>query len=170
MPLMDSLPFERLLWLVPVFFMLHNLEEAPFMESWSRTLPIKIHPAVSTRQFVIAVTFLTLAGFLLTYLGIRFLAHPIGYLLILGLQAILLFNAFVPHIAASIRFRRYSPGVATAILITLPFSYYLFRRALNEQILSWREFWILLAIAPFAMVLFAYLSLQIGKALARQPR
>lgn len=169
MSFLDSLPFERLLWLVPVFFLLHNLEEAPFMESWSRTLPSKIHSAVSTRQFTIAVTFLTLAGFLLTYLGIRFLAHPIGYVLILGLQAILLFNAFVPHIAASIRFRRYSPGVVTAVLITLPFSYYLFRRALDEPIINWNELWILFAMAPFAMVIFASLSLQIGKALDRPP-
>jgi hypothetical protein len=169
MSFLDSLPFERLLWLVPVFFLLHNLEEAPFMESWSRTLPIKIHPAVSTRQFTIAVTFLTLAGFLLTYLGIRFLSHPIGYVLILGLQAILLFNAFFPHIAASIRFRRYSPGVVTAVLITLPFSYYLFRRALDEPIINWNELWILFAVAPFAMVIFASLSLQIGKALDRPP-
>jgi hypothetical protein len=169
MSFLDSLSVERLLWLVPVFFLLHNLEEAPFMESWSRTLPLKIHPAVSTRQFAIAVTFLTLAGFLLTYLGIRYLPHSIGYVLILGLQAILLFNAFVPHIAASIRFRRYSPGVVTAVLITLPFSYYLFRRALDEPIINWNELWILFAVAPFAMVIFASLSLQIGKALDRPP-
>ena len=62
----DSIPFDRLLWLVPVFFALHNLEEAPFMERWSRRLPLKIHPVVTTRQFALAVTFLTLAGFLLT--------------------------------------------------------------------------------------------------------
>lgn len=135
------------------------------MEGWSQRLPLKIHPAVSTRQFVIAVTFLTIAGFLLTYFGVEYLANQTGYWIILGIQAILLFNAFVPHIAATIRFRMYSPGVVTAVLITLPFSFYLFRRALQENILTWTQFWILLGIAPFAMVLFAFLSLQIGKAL-----
>jgi hypothetical protein len=168
MPLLDSLSFERILWLVPVFLMLHNLEEAPFMEDWSKRLPIKIHPTVSTRQFTIAVTFLTLAGFLLTYLGLTYMTEPTGYWLILGIQAILLVNAFIPHIAATLRFRMYSPGTVTAILITIPFSYYLFRRAFEEQILGWSEFWILLAIAPFAMVVFAYLSLQIGKVLDKQ--
>jgi hypothetical protein len=113
MSFLDSLPFERLLWLVPIFFMLHNLEEAPFMESWSKRLPLKIHP--------------------------------------------------------TIRFRIYSPGVITAILITLPFSFYLFRRALNENILTWAKFWILLGIAPFALVTFALISLQIGKVLAKTP-
>jgi len=81
------------------------------------------------------------------------------------MQAILLFNAFVPHIASTLRFRMYSPGVVTALLITIPFSFYLFRRALSAHILTTPQFWIMLGIAPFAMVIFALLSLQIGKAL-----
>ena len=59
----------------------------------------------------------------------------------------------------------YSPGVITAALITLPFSFYLFRRAVNENILDWKQFWTLLGIVPFAMIVFALLSLQIGKVL-----
>lgn len=167
MPLLDALSFDRLLWLVPIFFAFHNLEEAPFMESWSKRLPLKIHPVVSTRQFVIAVTFLTLGGFLVTYYGVEYLHNSTGYLIILGIQAVLLFNAFIPHIASTIRFRMYSPGVITAALITLPFSFYLFHRALIENQLTWTQFWIFLGIAPFAMVIFALLSLQIGKALDR---
>jgi hypothetical protein len=135
------------------------------MEGWSKRLPLKIHPNVSTRQFVIAVTLLTTGGFLLTYVGVEYLANQTGYLIVLGIQAILLFNAFVPHLATTIRFRMYSPGVITATLLTLPFSFYLFRRALNENMLNWNQFWILFGIAPIAMVIFAFISLQIGKAL-----
>ena len=165
MSLINSIPFERLLWLVPIILTIHNIEEAPFMEGWSKRLPLKIHPIVTTRQFAIAITFLTLAGFLITYLGVEYLANQTGHLLVLGIQAILLFNVFVPHLATTIRFRMYSPGVITAILITLPFSYYLFQRALNENIINWNQFWMLLGVAPLAMVIFAFLSLQIGKAL-----
>jgi hypothetical protein len=168
MSFLDAIPFDRVLWLVPIFFTLHNLEEAPFMESWSKRLPLKIHPGVSTRQFVIAVTFLTLAGFLVTYFEVEYLANQTGYLIILAIQAILLFNAFIPHIASTIRFRMYSPGVVTATVITLPFSFYLFRRALSENILDWKQFWVLLSIAPFAMVTFAFLSLQVGKTIDQQ--
>lgn len=169
MPFLDSIPFDRLLWLVPFFFALHNLEEAPFMADWSKQLPIKIHPTVSTRQLAIAVTILTATGFLLTYLGVEYLANRTGYLPVLGIQAILLFNTFVPHLVATIRFCKYSPGVVSAVLITIPFSLYLFRRALHENILSWTQFWILLGVAPFAMVIFALVSLRIGKALERYP-
>jgi hypothetical protein len=145
--------------------MLHNMEEAPFMESWSKRLPVKVHPPVSTRQFVVAVTFLTLAGFLLTYASLEWLSSPLGYLVILGMQAILFVNAFVPHLATTIRFRMYSPGLVTAILIIIPFSAYLFQRAFAERFLNWGQFWLLLGIAPFAMAVLAYVSLQIGKIL-----
>jgi hypothetical protein len=165
MPFLNTLSFDRLLWFVPILFALHNLEEAPFMESWSKRLPLKIHPTVSTRQFIIAVTFITIAGFLLTFFGVEYLANQTGCLMVLGIQIILFFNAFIPHIASTILFRMYSPGVITAVLITLPFSLYLFRRAINENILTWTQFWILLGIAPFAMVVFVFLSLQLGKAL-----
>jgi hypothetical protein len=160
---LDSIPIDRLLWLVPVFFALHNLEEAPFMERWSKRLSLEIHPKVTTRQFALAVTFLTLAGFLLTYYALQFLGFPTGYILILGIQAILLLNAFIPHIATTIRFRMYSPGVITAVLFILPFSCYLFQRALEENLLTLTQFWILLGSAPLAMVIFALVALQLGK-------
>ena len=167
MTFLNSIPFSRLLWLVPIILTIHNIEEAPFMEGWSKRLPLKVHPTVTTRQFIIAVTFLTIVGFMLTYFGVEYLANQTGYLMVLGIQAILLFNTFIPHIATTLRFRMYSPGVITAILLTLPFSFYLFQRALNENIISWNQFWILLGIAPFAMVIFAFIALQIGKALDR---
>jgi len=163
MAFLDSIPFGRLLWFVPFFFMLHNMEEAPFMENWSKRLPLKVHPIVSTKQFVIAVTFLTLTGFILTFLTVEIWKQPIGYLFVLGIQMALAFNAFVPHIFTTIRFRLYSPGVVSALAITLPFSFYLFRRALTEDLLTWNQFWILLGLAPFVMVISALLSLKIGQ-------
>ena len=162
-PFLDSLPFERLLWFVPVLLAIHNFEEAPFMENWSRRLPIKLPFAITTRQFVIAVTFLTIAGFLVTFYALKYLESQTAYLLILGIQAIMLFNAFVPHIATTIRFRMYSPGLVTAILLIVPFSLYLFRRGFEEGILVTSQFWTMIGIAPFAVLIIAFLSLQLGK-------
>ena len=164
---LDSIPFDRLLWFVPFFFMLHNIEEAPFMENWSKRLPLKVYPIVSTKQFVIAVTFLTTGGFILTFLGVEKLSQPIGYLLILGIQMVLVFNAFVPHLISTIRFRLYSPGLVSALLITLPFSFYLFQRAMTESLLTLNQFWILLGLAPFVMAASALLSLKIGRAFVK---
>jgi uncharacterized protein with HXXEE motif len=167
MTFLDSISFDRLLWLVPIFLTIHNIEEAPFMENWYKRLPMKIPFTITTRQFMIAVTFLTVAGYGVTYFGVEYLANQTGYLLVLGIQTILLFNAFVPHIATTIRFRMYSPGVITAILMMLPFSFYLFRRAFEENRMNWTQFWFMLGLAPFAVALIGFLSLQIGKALDR---
>jgi hypothetical protein len=164
---LDAIPFDRLLWFVPFFFMLHNMEEAPFMENWSKRLPLKIHPVISTKQFVIAVTFLTLSGFILTFLGIEVWGQPIGYLIILGIQMTLVFNAFVPHLFSTLRFQIYSPGLGSALLIILPFSLYLFHRALTENLLTWNQFWILLGLAPFVMAASALSSLKIGQVFAK---
>jgi hypothetical protein len=167
MTFLNSIPFDRLLWLVPIFLTIHNLEEVPFMETWYKRLPMQLPLTITTRQFAIAVTFITIAGFMITYLGVEYLANQTGYLLVLGIQAILMFNAFVPHIATTIRFRMYSPGVITAVLIMLPFSFYLFRRAFEENFLTWKQLWFMLGIAPFAVAILAFTSLQIGKALDR---
>ncbi len=164
---LDAIPLRLLFWLVPVFFTLHNMEEAPFMERWSKRLPVKIHPTVTTPQFLVAVAFLTLAGFLLTYASLEWLTLSVGYFLILEIQAILLVNACIPHLVTTIRFRLYSPGVVTAGLLIIPFSIYLFRRAFAEQVLNWGQFWFLLGIAPFAMVTRACVSLQVGKILTK---
>jgi hypothetical protein len=169
MAALDAIPFRVLLWMVPVFFTLHNLEEAPFMERWSKRLPVKNNPTVTTPQFILAVTFLTLVSYFLTYASLAWLPASTGYLIILGMQIILFVNAIVPHLATTIRFRLYSPGVVTAVLITLPYSVYLFQRAFAEGILNWGQFWVMLGLAPFAMIMLTFLSLQIGKIVTKKP-
>lgn len=160
---LDSFSFTQLLWFVPIFFALHNIEEAPFMADWTKKLPVKIHPVVSRRQFIAAVALLTLVGFLLTFLGITKIPQPIGYLIVLEIQMSMAFNAIIPHLLSTLRFRMYSPGIVTAVLINLPFSFYLFQRALAEGSIVWAQFWVLLVLAPLVTVLAAAVSLQAGK-------
>ncbi len=160
---LDKISFIQLLWGVPILLAIHNLEEAPFMEKWSKELPLPIHPIVSTRQFVAAVTLLTIAGFAATYFGSTTSNRPTGISIILGIQMVMLVNAIAPHLVTTLRFRKYSPGVITALLLNIPFSMYLFQRAMLEGYMWWNLFWILLAITPFATVALVLISLQFGK-------
>jgi len=164
---LDEISFTRLLWGVPILLAIHNFEEAPFMEKWSKELLLPIHPAVSTRQFVWAVTLLTAAGFAVTYFGINTTEQPIGVWAVLEIQAIMFVNALVPHLVASLRFQKYNPGVATALLLNIPFSVYLFQRVMQEGLMSWGVFWVLLSIAPLATVTLILVSLQFGKWVSR---
>jgi hypothetical protein len=164
---LNSISFDRWLWLVPVLLAIHNAEEAPFMENWSKRLPFKLPLVITTRQFVIAVTLLTIAVFLVTYYVMKYVTNPTGYFILLGIQAAMLFNAFIPHVALTIWFRRYSPGVLTSVFFIIPFSFYLFRRASMEGVLDASQLWSLLSIAPFVVVIAAVLFLLLGKALAK---
>lgn len=119
MPLSTQL----LLWGVPVCLTLHNLEEGlgvaelvPLLRGmfpWFR---------LTARAFLLALVALTAIVWMLALL----LPAPERSAMLLGVQAVLLFNAFVPHVWLSLRLRRYTPGVATAVLLVVPYSIYLF--------------------------------------------
>jgi len=159
--------FEQLLWLVPVFFMIHNLEETLFMEKWSKRFSLKLFQIQSTRQFVIAVSFLTAICFLLSYIGLEILEKPLGYMLVLEIQTALFVNAFFPHVGLAIRFREYNPGLFTALSITVPFSIYLGVLAYRENIIDMPRLGWLFGLSLLLIPVSIFISLTIGKLFAR---
>ncbi len=54
------------------------------------------------------------------------------------LQALFLVNVFVPHVAATLWLRRYTPGVVSAVLVNLPLSWVVLRAAVREEVVSRR--------------------------------
>lgn len=130
-----------LLWLVPVFLTIHNLEEAvampAFIERRNASVPgplREIIPPVTYKQFLIALIIITVIPYLvaLFWLGRRWAA-----LLLSGLQVVMLINVFA-HVLMALFLRGYAPGIVTALLINLPFSLLLLRRALDERWVSRR--------------------------------
>jgi len=69
-------------------------------------------------------------------------AAPVWLLLLI--QATLLLNVLWHVTAAVLVFEGYAPGAVTAVLLNLPFSVYLLRRAAREDWLSPRARWALL--------------------------
>jgi hypothetical protein len=161
-PVLDDLSLQQLVWLVPVFFAIHNAEEAPLMERWTRQLPPGTVPEVNTLRFTVAVILLTL----LTIVVAAFVAaspeNSVTTFAMLLTQATIFVNALVPHAASTIRFRRYSPGVVSGLLINVPFSLYLFRRLLQGGTVGWSGLVIALVLAPIVMVLLARGSLMVA--------
>lgn len=166
MNFLNTIPFDTLLWFVPVFFMFHNMEEAPLMAEWSKQLPVKIRLIESRRQFITAITILTLVSFLLTYFGLKAMSKHDGHLLILGILMTMTFNVFFPHVLLALWFRMYNPGLVTALFLILPFSIYIFQRALNENLLASNEFWLLLGLSPLIMMVSIFMALKSGKLLS----
>jgi hypothetical protein len=80
---------------------------------------------------------------------------------LLLIQATLLLNVVWHVVAAIVLFDGYAPGLATALLLNLPFSVYLIRRAAREHWVSRRARWALLpsALAVHGPILSALLVL-----------
>lgn len=137
-----------LLWLFPVFFMLHDFEEIIFIESWWKKyghavlpkLPSALQPRVmkmagmTSGQFAVAV----MLEFIV-FIPITYAASERGvYLLFLGCNAVLFLHVFT-HVGQSLYLRRYTPGVVTAVVFALPYPAYLFYRLTQEGIVTWPD-------------------------------
>lgn len=141
----------RLLWLVPLLLTLHNVEEALFMEGFlarlASALPAFLSgvlPTITYGQFLAALGVVTAVPWLFAASG-PLERRSRAFLLVLGTQMVVLLNV-VSHAAAAVWLRFYVPGLATALLVNLPFSVYLFRRALAGSWVRPRDLaWLFLA-------------------------
>ena len=161
-----SLTFKQILWLIPIVLTLHNIEEALTMPHWvmanlpfiKENLPVNIDIHFTPAQLLLSLFLATVVPFIVTILCVNGEKQSGRVYLLFLLQAIVLLNVFIPHIAASIRMKQYNPGVITAVCVNLPFSFYVFRRAYREQYLASRQFvslflLALLVYAPIAWIL-----------------
>jgi hypothetical protein len=146
-----------ILWLVPILLAIHNAEEALF---FPRYLPFVLYrlPAawqaliapLTTGQVGAALGVVTAVAFLVAWWSSQRPDNPVALWLVLLIQATVLLNV-VWHVAAAVvLFGGYAPGVVTALLLNLPFSIYLLRRAARDRWLGPRALW---ALVPAAIVL-----------------
>jgi hypothetical protein len=154
--------FTQLIWLAPFLFALHNLEEAPQMERWSKKVRSGWISPVNSRQFVMAVILLTAGVFLLAGFAALNMQQWAAACLMSEVQAILLVNALV-HIGATVRVWSYSPGLVTAVLINLPFAVYFLHRAIEAGLVAPHQLVLLMLAAPFAMLALIVGSLKLGQ-------
>ena len=130
-------------WYIPIILAFHNAEEALTMPQWiSVHLPMVqekilffVRLQFSSTQLYISLVLVTVLPFLLTFICQRgkLTQRKLGVMLIL--QSIIFWNALVPHIAGIFVLRMYNPGVVTALVCNVPFSFYLLKRVQQEGIL-----------------------------------
>ncbi len=149
-----------LLWLVPLFITVHNLEEIAFLPKFLEALPSKI-PAWAARllpagvlpptvhQYIDALLVVTVLPYAFALL--RGSGHERGprTLLLAGTQMVMLVNV-LSHLALMNIWNGYVPGLVTALACNLPFSLFFFASGLRQGWLRWNDFAYLL---PFAILL-----------------
>ncbi|MGA7160603.1 MAG: HXXEE domain-containing protein [Bacteroidota bacterium] len=154
-----QLTFKQMLWFIPIVLTLHNIEEAWTMPHWvmanatliKENLPVNIDIHFTPAQLLYSLLLATVVPFIVTILCVNGGKQSWRLYLLFLLQAIVLLNVFIPHIAASIRMREYNPGVVTAVCVNLPFSLYVFRRTYREQYLAPPQF-----VSLFLLALVVY--------------
>ena len=161
-----------LLWLVPILFAVHNLEEGALMQRYlpaaRAAMPARLKRIIGMynyRQFVALLVFITALAFLIALSGD--LAAPrsaAGYAL-LAIQATMLLNV-ASHVGAAVVLRGYSPGLVTALAINLPFSLWLLSVAWGQH---WYSSSALLWLVPLALLLHGPVLLGLLKGASRLP-
>jgi uncharacterized protein with HXXEE motif len=146
----------RVLWLVPLFLLLHNAEEAVFFPRYLPFVLARLPTAwravagpVTSGQVWLALAIMTLVALGLTVWVQRHPESRAALWLLLLLQVTILLNVLWHLAAAVVLFRGYAPGLVTALLLNLPFSVYLIRRAVREH---WLGRGPLLALGPAALL------------------
>ncbi len=119
MNFLSWLTFEQLFFLFPIAVTLHNLEEAALLPDWSQNAG-RWHPPVKKIPFRFAVLILTLLAYVFTYFGVMGGKQSLGVYLLSGYALVMLVNVFFPHLLSAIWLRRYVPGLATGLALTLP--------------------------------------------------
>lgn len=129
----ERLSIEELIWLFPVVFILHDLEEVFTMIPWMEQHPelmarLPFAPAVTTTaQVAGAVAFEFVLTLIAAYCGAQAYRRGRTHWFFMGLASALFLNVFT-HLGQALLAGGYVPGVWTAPTLLLPYLLYLQRR------------------------------------------
>jgi hypothetical protein len=140
-------------WWIPILVLVHNLEEAIAATRLWPVLSARLRDGAGVelgdpQGFYAALAIVTALPFAVVAWSTRRADRPGRVWAALLVQAVMLLNVF-PHAFAAAALRSYSPGLATALVLNLPFSILLYRRATREQWVSRRA---LAWLAPAALL------------------
>jgi hypothetical protein len=160
----DSL--KKILWFIPALLALHNLEEALTMPQWIQANLWKVRETIplfnllhfSTPQLYLSLVLVTIVPFILAFFCLKGELSGRKLNIMLALQAIIFWNALVPHISGIIILQMYNPGTVTAVLVNLPFSLYLFRYLRKNQILTLKHLRMVFALGLIVYLPAVYLN------------
>lgn len=174
--LLEGIPLETLIWLLPIAFFIHDGEEIATMERWVRKHKEHLRSnAVSrlwdlnknmTVQFAIAVLLLgSIISCVALFAALNYRANGTLNTLYCGLLSVFLLDG-LKHVGLYIMLKRYTPGVITAAFVEIPFAGYALYRFYDHGMIYDRTIAIGLGIA-LPLTLFAvWASLTLGRILA----
>jgi len=160
---------ETIIWLFPVIFMFHGLEEIITVEGFMTkyknkvreaflvklTLAIKKKLGAKSHQHSIMIAWILLIISFITFLTAYHISTGENFLLFTAVINIFFLQAF-SHIGQTVIFRGYTPGVVTALFMVIPYSlltyYYLFELSLIDRHLLLKSIPITILFVPIFLI------------------
>jgi hypothetical protein len=162
---LPQIGFKQALWLTPMTLVVHNLEEFPrILDFEQRHLHGVTGMLPGYNQMAAAIVLTDILPFVIAANAARSGPHSWGVGIHLGLQAALFANA-VTHLGQTLWFSDYSPGTATALLLFVPMTFYLYRQVLREGYVTRGEAISAAAVGAIALVPAILLLLGAGQML-----
>ncbi|OOZ83458.1 hypothetical protein BHL35_00205 [Bacillus cereus] len=111
----------KFVWILPIIFTLHNMEEYLFLPLMREVLDNKVGKGFyEPNVFLIAIVLLTVFVTIIVILYYFYKTRLLERLIMLALAII--FANGIMHTISSIIFLKYMPGVVTSVLLILPYS------------------------------------------------
>ena len=130
-----SMSLAALGWLFTVGVLVHNAEEALWLPAWSARA-IRWYRPVPAPVFRFAAAVLSLAFLALTLVATLSPAGSVAAYLMAGYALAMLLTVLVPQAQATVAWRRYMPGTATAVFLNLPLGLWYLRQALAQRFIK----------------------------------
>ena len=153
----ESLSRRTVVWLVMVFFTLHNAEEAfafrTYLPRLGALLPDRFASLAASLSYpviLVALISVTVLAFLIALSAAMWPHSRLALWALLTLEAVVALNVVAHVLSALFVFDGYSPGLVTALVINAPFAIYCFWRVYRER---WVSRGVLGAIVPAALIL-----------------
>ncbi|MGB9937228.1 MAG: HXXEE domain-containing protein [Methanobacterium sp.] len=122
----------NILWLVPIAYFIHILEESPRFPAWA----VKIRMIISMSFKEFALGNIIFMAYVLVSISLA-IFYTSQLTLVLGLStAAWIFSNFLIHAYYTVRYGEYSPGVVTASALYAPITVFIFYNFLVSGILS----------------------------------
>lgn len=167
---------KRLIWMIPVLIVAHNVEEAVSVLFVGSTFMLpeplqRLIGNITVPQFMLALSIVTVLSLSFYSLYLILPEKKIFLQLMFLMQSTMFINVF-SHLGGVAITNGYVPGLATAMLINLPFSVYFATGCIREGLVSKREIIAYLLCAVIAhsvgilmlMKISAWLVHQVGSA------
>ncbi|ULT59641.1 HXXEE domain-containing protein [Neobacillus drentensis] len=164
-----------LIWLFPIIFIFHDLEEIMTIESFMAahkdknskrnfvelTIRMRKKSGSTAAQLAVSATWILLFISFTTVMTAHFSSNGRGFLLFTAILNLFVLQAFM-HMVQTIMFRGYTPGILTSLFLLVPYCLATYYFLVEERQLDWH---LLVTSLPVSLIMI--LVFLVGNLLGR---